>query len=114
MSTAADARVVLVTVPDAEVGVRLARSLLERELVACVNLIPGVRSLYRWQGEVQDDAEVLLVIKTRTDVLDDVREAVVAEHPYEVPEFIALPIVAGHEPYLEWIQVSVGGPCGQG
>ncbi len=107
------ARVVLVTVPDVDVGVRLARTLLERELVACVNVVPGVRSLYRWEGEIQDDAEVLLVIKTEATVLDALCEVVVAEHPYSVPEFIALPIVAAHAPYRDWMRAHVKEPDGK-
>jgi periplasmic divalent cation tolerance protein len=94
---------VLMTAPSAEVAAAIARALVGEGLAACVNLVPGVRSIYRWQGEVCDDAEVLCVIKTRADRFDALRARIVALHPYEVAEVIALPIVAGNEAYLAWI-----------
>lgn len=98
---------VLITAPDAEVGATLARRLVEEELAACVNLVPGVRSIYRWKGEVQDDAEVLLIVKTREDTLPALTARVVALHPYDVPEVIALPIVGGNDAYLAWLRHGV-------
>jgi periplasmic divalent cation tolerance protein len=80
----------------------LAKSLLEKNLVACVNIVP-VRSLYRWKGESCDDEEHLLIIKTRRGLADAVIRALKAEHPYEVPEIIVLPVIAGHAPYLAWV-----------
>lgn len=100
--TGLDAVVVYVTAPTAEAPA-LARALVERGLAACVNLVPGVRSIYRWQGEVHDDPEVLLIAKTTQGGFEALREAVVALHPYDVPEVIALPVVVGHRPYLDWI-----------
>ena len=70
-------------------------------------MVPGVVSIYRWQGEVQTEQELLLVIKTRAEALEALRAALVALHPYEVPELVAWPIAAGHEPYLRWIDDSV-------
>jgi periplasmic divalent cation tolerance protein len=99
--------VVLSTVGKAEDAARIARALVERRLAACVNVLPSVRSFYRWQGAVQEDEERLLVIKTRRDRFEALREALVALHPYELPEAIALPIEAGHAPYLAWIDESV-------
>jgi len=95
------------TVGKAEDGERIARALVERRLAACVNVVPGVVSVYRWKGEVCRDQELLLVIKTRRERLDALREALVGLHPYDVPELVALPIVAGHEPYLAWVDDSV-------
>ena len=96
--------VVLVTAPDLAVGTELARRLVEEGLAACVNLVPGVRSIYRWQGAVQEDAEILLIAKTRAALVDALAARVRALHPYELPEVIALAVVAGSEPYLDWVR----------
>jgi periplasmic divalent cation tolerance protein len=96
--------VVLVTVPDAEVGARLARVVVEERLAACVNLLPGVRSIYRWQGAVHDDAEVLLVMKTRADRVEALGARVRELHPYEVPEVLALAAAGGSLEYLAWVR----------
>jgi periplasmic divalent cation tolerance protein len=101
--------VVLSAVGKAEDASRLARALVERRLAACVNVVPAVRSFYRWKGRVEEDEERLLVIKTRRDRFEALREALVAMHPYELPEAIAVPIDAGHAPYLAWIDESLGG-----
>jgi periplasmic divalent cation tolerance protein len=82
---------------------RIATALVERGLAACVNIVPGVTSVYRWKGAVERDLELLLVIKTRADRFEALREALVSLHPYEVPELIALPVDAGHPPYLAWL-----------
>ena len=95
------------TVAKAADAERIARALVERRLAPCANVIPGVASFYRWQGEVCRDEELLLVIKTRAERLPALREALVALHPYEVPELVALPIESGHPPYLEWLDDSV-------
>lgn len=99
-----DVVVVLVTAPDADTAARLAHTLVEESLAACGNLVPGVRSIYRWQGAVHDDAEVLLVLKTRADRVEALRARLVALHPYEVPEVLALPVLDGHGPYLDWVR----------
>ncbi|MFI5325135.1 MAG: divalent-cation tolerance protein CutA [Candidatus Rokuibacteriota bacterium] len=99
--------VALSTVATAEDAERIARSLVEKGVAACVNVVPGVVSFYRWKGRLERDAEVLLVIKTRGERFEDLKAALLAEHPYEVPELVALPIAAGHERYLEWLTDSV-------
>ncbi len=99
--------VALSTVGSAEDAERIARALVERRLAACVNVVSGVASFYRWKGEVCRDEEGLLVVKTRAEKLDALREAFVALHPYELPELVALPIEAGHAPYLAWLDESV-------
>jgi periplasmic divalent cation tolerance protein len=99
--------VALSTVGNAEDAERIARALVERRLAACVNVVANVVSHYRWKGEVSRDPELLLVIKTRRERLEALREALVGMHPYEVPELLAFPIAAGHEPYLAWLDESV-------
>jgi len=94
--------VVMVTVPEWEAP-GLARTLVEERLVACVNLATGLRSIYWWKGKIQDEPEVLCIMKTRSARFEALRSRVKELHSYEVPEIIALPILAGHEPYLEWI-----------
>ena len=101
--------VALSTVATAEDAERIARSLVEKGVAACVNVVPGVVSFYRWKGRLERDAEVLLVIKTRGERFEDLKAALLAEHPYEVPELVALSIAAGHERYLEWLADSVRG-----
>ena len=95
--------VLFVTAPDLEVASRIARALVDERLAACVNLVPGLRSIYRWQDAVHDDAEVLCIVKTSRVLFDAARARVVALHPYEVPEVIALEVSAGHAPYLDWL-----------
>lgn len=96
--------VVMVTAPSDEVAVGLARTVLDERLAACVNVVGGVRSLFRWQGEIDEASEVLLLLKTRVDRVDALRSRVVSLHPYEVPEFVVLPIAEGLEAYLGWIR----------
>ncbi|EXB91536.1 Protein CutA [Morus notabilis] len=98
--------VVYVTVPNKEEGKKLAESLVREKLAACVNRVPGIESVYQWQGEVQTDAEELLIIKTRESLLEALKEHVKANHPYDVPEVIALPITGGSTAYLEWLKNS--------
>jgi periplasmic divalent cation tolerance protein len=99
--------VALSTVATAADADRLAKALVERRLAACVNVVPGVVSHYRFEGELHRDPELLLVIKTRAEKLDALRAALVELHPYEVPELVALEISAGHDAYLEWLDASV-------
>lgn len=101
--------VVLSTVASAEDADRMARELVERRLAACVNVVPGLVSIYRWKGGVERDEERLLIIKTRSERFEALREALVALHPYEVPEVLALPIFAGSRPYLDWLDSAVAG-----
>ena len=98
-----DRLVVLSTVARAEDGERIGRALVERGLAACVNVVPGLVSIYRWKGAVEREEERLLLIKTRREAFPALREALVSMHPYEVPEVLALPIADGHAPYLAWL-----------
>jgi periplasmic divalent cation tolerance protein len=99
--------VVLSTVGSADDAERVARGLVERGLAACVNIVPGVVSVYRWKGVVQREAEQLLVIKTRAERLPALKEALLAMHPYDVPEALALPVEDGLAPYLAWLDDAV-------
>ncbi|HEX6571187.1 MAG TPA: divalent-cation tolerance protein CutA [Steroidobacteraceae bacterium] len=94
---------VLSTCPNAEVAGELARALLEGGHAACVNVVPGVRSMYVWKGAMQADDEVLLVIKTTAARFPALRDTLVAKHPYELPEVVAVGIEDGHHPYLDWL-----------
>lgn len=105
-----DTLVVLTTLPGEEESVRLAKALLDRRLVACVNIVPGVRSLYRFKGVLSDDREHLLLMKTVAERYDELAAAVAEIHPYEVPELLALPVARGAEPYLNWVSDSVKEP----
>lgn len=96
-------RVVLVTAPSAEVGQQIALTLVEERLAACVNLVPGLTSIYRADGEVKRDEEVLLLIKTCDPRCDSLAARVRELHPYELPEVLALPAVAGDPAYLAWV-----------
>ena len=97
-------RVVLITAPDADTGSRLARTLVSEGLAACVNLVPGIRSIFRWEGEVQEEQEVLLLVKTRSDRCEALAARVRDLHPYDLPEVLALPAVGGSETYLDWVR----------
>ncbi len=99
-------RVVLTTAPDAAAE-ELAAKLVDERLVACANLIPRVRSIYRWEGTVRRDDEVLLLMKTTVDALDRLRDRLVALHPYDVPEVLVLAPTGGLEAYLSWVRDEV-------
>jgi periplasmic divalent cation tolerance protein len=103
LEAAQDALVVYVTAPSSEVGAALARSVVGDGLAACCNVVPAVRSIYRWKGKLCEDAEVLLMFKTRRGRLAALTERVVTEHPYDCPEVLAFSAEAGHGPYLAWI-----------
>lgn len=94
---------VLSTAPDRATAERIASTLVEERLAACVNIMPGVRSIYRWKGKIERDAEVLCLIKTRASLLAKLSRRLTALHPYDVPEVIALRISGGAKPYLKWL-----------
>jgi|SRR5688572_27182833 periplasmic divalent cation tolerance protein len=98
-----DAIVVLTTVATDDEAVTFVRELLDRRLIACGTLVPGARSIYRWQGKIADESEVVVLLKTRSARVDALREAFRDLHPYKVPEFLALSVDSGLEKYLEWI-----------
>ncbi|XP_064179790.1 protein CutA homolog isoform X1 [Anguilla rostrata] len=92
-----------VTCPNEQVAKDLARGMVEKKLAACVNIIPKITSIYQWQGKIEEDNEVLLMIKTRSSKVSALAEYVRSNHPYEVAEVISLPIDQGNPPYLKWL-----------
>jgi periplasmic divalent cation tolerance protein len=95
--------VALSTAPSADKAAEMARVLVGEGLCACVNIVPQVRSIYMWEGELCDSPEVLCVIKTRADRVEALRDRLVSLHPYQVPELVVLDVAGGHEPYLSWV-----------
>ena len=100
--------VVFMTAPNEDEAAGIARALVEARLAACVNMVKNIRSVYSWQGNIEDEAEVLMIAKTRKDLFEALSEKVRELHSYEVPEIIALPIIAGSAEYLKWIRESTG------
>jgi periplasmic divalent cation tolerance protein len=99
----AEPRIGLCTVPDRDAATRIAKALVTEQLAACVNIIPGIQSIYRWRGAVEQDEEVLLLIKTSNAVWPRLQERILALHPYELPEIISVRVQDGHSNYLNWI-----------
>jgi periplasmic divalent cation tolerance protein len=104
--TANEHILVLCTCPSLSEADAVATALIEERLAACVNRLPGIKSLYRWEGRVTHDDEILLLIKTSADLFDRLEKTIKTLHPYETPEIIAVPIVAGSAEYLRWIEES--------
>lgn len=107
---ATDVLVVMCTLPPGEAAAGIARAVVEERLAACVNILPGMRSIYAWEGELQDNAEQLAILKTTVDRFEDLRTRLLQLHPYSVPEIVALSVVDGHLPYLGWVRDSVREP----
>ena len=101
--------IVFVTVPDVQAGAGLARVLVGEQLAACVNILPGVRSIYTWKGEVKDDGEALCLIKTRAELFTALEARLCSLHPYEVPEILGVTPALGNAPYLRWLAEATGG-----
>jgi periplasmic divalent cation tolerance protein len=102
--------VVFSTFPNPDKAAEVARTLVTEQLAACVNLVGPVRSIYRWKGEISDESETLAVIKTTRERFDAMRTRLVElHHPYEVAEVVALPVEAGHAPYLAWVETETKG-----
>lgn len=107
LDVSASVVVVLSMLPSGEKAAEIARILVEERLAACVNLVPQVRSIYRWKDQVQDETETLAFAKTTADRAEALHKRLLALHPYDVPEVIALPVSGGHAPYLAWVAASV-------
>ena len=101
-----DVRVVLITCKDGDQADRIARGLIHGKLAACVNLLPQVRSLYVWQGKLEEAREVLLMAKTQAHLVGRLEAKVRSEHSYDCPEIISMPVDQGFEPYLAWVRES--------
>ena len=102
-----EVRVVLTTTASIEVAEGIAGALVEERLAACATMVPGVVSLYRWEGALRREGEVLVVLKTTGERVESLRSRLVELHPYDVPEVLALGVQAGHEPYLAWVRDEV-------
>ena len=103
-----DKRIVFVTVPDQAVGEKIAHALIDERLASCANLIPGLVSIYQWEGRRHREPEVLMVIKTRVDRFESLKERVLQLHPYQCPEIVSVPIEMGFHRYLQWIDGEIG------
>jgi periplasmic divalent cation tolerance protein len=102
-----DFQIVLSTCADHEQAERIAHRLVEQQVAACVNILPGVQSIYRWQGKVDSTGEVLMLIKTRADLVPEVETTIAGLHSYQVPEFLVLPVFGGSHAYLAWLTDSL-------
>jgi periplasmic divalent cation tolerance protein len=100
------AMLVFTNAPDRAIAEKIARTLVEQKLAACVNILAGCMSIYRWDGMVETAAEVPLLIKTRAEIYPEVEAAIKGLHPYELPEIVAMPIAQGSREYLEWINAA--------
>lgn len=94
----------LCTAPDAEHAARIGRALVDERLIACANVIPGLTSIYRWQGEVLSEPEVLLLFKTRRSLVPRLKERLPQLHPYQVPELVVAPVMDGLDAYCRWVR----------
>jgi periplasmic divalent cation tolerance protein len=103
--------VVISTFPNPDKAAEVARVLVGEQLAACVNIAPAVRSIYRWNGEMCDDSEALAIVKTTNERVDALIARLIALHPYDVPEAIAMPVIGGHAAYLEWVAASTREPA---
>lgn len=106
MKSAAKFSLVLVTAPDMKTARALARAALQEKLIACANLVPKIESHYWWQGRVESGAEVLLMLKAPRARLAALEKLILAKHPYDTPEFLALPLIVGSRKYLDWLAAS--------
>lgn len=106
--TSGEHSVAYVTAPNEEVAKKIAHGLVNKKLAACVNIIPQITSIYEWEGKINEDSEVLMMIKTKTCKVNELTDFVKTNHPYTVCEVISLPIQSGNEAYLKWINDAVG------
>ncbi|GAB5045661.1 divalent-cation tolerance protein CutA [Thermodesulfovibrio sp. TK110] len=98
-----DYMVVLITAPNEEEAVKIAKTLVEEKLAGCINIIKDIRSIYSWQGKIEDEPEVLMIVKTRSELFEELEKRVKSLHSYSVPEIIGLKIKKGSESYLSWL-----------
>lgn len=103
-----DALLVLSTLPNSDAALELVKSLVSERLAACGNLLPAVRSVYRWEGKIKDENEVLVVLKTKQEHFERLKQRLLELHPYETPEVLAIPVEQGYAAYLDWIARETG------
>ncbi|NWF75424.1 MAG: divalent-cation tolerance protein CutA [Nitrospirae bacterium] len=99
-----DELLIFITASNQDEAVKIAKELIGNKLAGCVNIIKDIRSIYRWEGKIQDDSEVLMIAKTQKHIFDSLVKKVKELHSYTVPEIIAIPIIAGSEDYLKWLK----------
>jgi periplasmic divalent cation tolerance protein len=102
--------IVLCACPDPEAAISIAHTVVDEFLAACVNILPGIRSIYRWNDAVQDEPEALMILKTTVDRWPALQERLLALHPYEVPEVVAIPTAGGHDAYFQWVAAGTRTP----
>jgi periplasmic divalent cation tolerance protein len=107
MNTSRHARIALVSVPDVKTGRQLAQAALENRLAACANILPKLESHYWWQGKLESSPECLILFKTTSQKLAALEDLILDQHPYDTPEFVVIPILAGSSAYLNWLTASV-------
>ena len=103
-----DNLIVLITASEEDEAVKISRALIEARLAGCVNIIKNVRSIYRWEGKIEDEGEVLMIAKTQKQLFDPLMKKVKSLHSYKVPEIIAMPVIEGSKDYLEWLRQVTG------
>ncbi|KAK6738328.1 hypothetical protein RB195_020439 [Necator americanus] len=96
-------RVVYITAPSKDEAIKIAKVAVERKLAACANIIPGITSIYEWQGKLHEDSEAIIIMKTQDSLVEDLHKVVIENHSYEVPAFVSLPIDSASQPYAEWL-----------
>jgi periplasmic divalent cation tolerance protein len=96
--------VVYITAPNEEEAAKIAKALVEERLAGCINIVRGIRSIYSWQGRIEDDSEVLMIAKTQRHLFESLKKRVKELHSYTVPEIIAMPVIEGSEDYLNWLK----------
>jgi len=99
--------IALTTCPNNDIATQLAQAVVEKQLAACVNIVPGIQSVYQWQGKIENDSEFLLMMKTNRDKIESLQTYILEQHPYEITEFITLNIESGSAAYLDWINSSL-------
>lgn len=99
-----EAIVIYITAPTEDEAARIAKTIVEERLAGCINIVKGIRSIYSWQGKIEDDAEVLMIVKTQRHLFEPLKRRVKELHSYTVPEIIASPVVEGSEDYLNWLK----------
>ena len=113
MRTPAEITVIVSTTPDAQTAEKIAKVLLKKRLCACVNIVPGIRSLFHWEGKIESQTECMLFIKTRKTLFSKVSRAIKAHHPYTVPEVISLPVAQAQSDFLAWLVKETSSPSSQ-
>lgn len=103
-----EAIVVFITAPNEDEAARISKTIVEERLAGCVNIVRGIRSIYTWQGKIEDESEALMIVKTQKGLFESLSKRIKEVHSYTVPEIIAIPIINGSEDYLKWLKEVTG------